>query len=126
MRCASMTAPRSRPESISCASRTRAKSSCAALPSCHERRGGRMTRFRPIAVLLLATALAALAGAGRAQATVVFSTDFSGALPPEFSAPGATIEGVQGFAGLGPLGRQFAGNFLRYASPAVLPTTLTL
>jgi len=85
-----------------------------------------MTRFRAIALLLLATALASLAGADRASATVVFSTDFTGALPAEFSAPGAALEGVQGYAGLGPTGRQFAGNFLRYSSPLVMPTTLTL
>lgn len=85
-----------------------------------------MPRFRAIAVLLIATALASLAGADRAHATVVFSTDFSDSLPHQFSAPGAGLENCQGYAGLGPPGRQFAGNFLRYSSTAVVPTTLTL
>ena len=57
---------------------------------------------------------------------VVFSTNFESGLPPEFSAPGAVIEGVQGYAGLGPVGRRFAGNFLHYTSVALFPTTLTV
>jgi len=85
-----------------------------------------MTLSRPIAVLVLATALVSVAAAGKAGATVIFSTDFSGAIPAEFSAPGAGIEDVQGYAGLGSPGRQFAGTFLRYASTSVFPTTLTL
>ena len=58
--------------------------------------------------------------------TTVFSTDFTGALPAEYSAPGATIEGVQGYAGLGPVGNQFGGSFLRYTSVPLLDTQLTL
>jgi hypothetical protein len=56
----------------------------------------------------------------------VFSTNFESGLPVEMSAPGAVIEGVQGYAGLGPPGRQFGGNFLHYTSVPILPTTLTL
>jgi hypothetical protein len=59
-------------------------------------------------------------------ATTVFSTDFSADLPAEFAAPGAVIEPVQGYEGLGPVGNQFAGGFLRYSSSDVLETTLTL
>jgi len=62
----------------------------------------------------------------RAMATVVFSTDFESGVPAEFSAPGSVITGVQGYAGLGPPGRQFSGNFLRYTSVPLFPTTLTL
>jgi hypothetical protein len=61
----------------------------------------------------------------RAQ-TTVFSTDFEAGLPPEFSAPGAAIQGVEGYAGLGPLGRQFAGGFLRYAEVPLSDTRLSL
>lgn len=57
---------------------------------------------------------------------VVFSTDFESGLPPEFSAPGSVIEGVQGYAGLGPVGRRFGGNFLRYTSVPLFPTRLTV
>src|SRR5262245_2199929 len=72
------------------------------------------------------TLLAAALLAGFASAQVVFSTDFEQGLPPEFAAPVATIEGVQGFAGFGPQDRRFAGNFLRYAATSIQPTTLTL
>ena len=57
---------------------------------------------------------------------VVFSTDFENGLPPEFSAPGSVIQGVQGYAGLGPVGRQFGGSFLRYTSVPLFPTRLTV
>jgi hypothetical protein len=69
-------------------------------------------------------ALLALAGATRAQ--LVFSTDFEAGLPPEFSAPNSAIEGVQGYAGLGPAGNQFGGSFLRYTSQTLADTRLTL
>ena len=58
--------------------------------------------------------------------TVVFSTNFESGLPAEFSAPGSAIAGVAGYAGLGPPGRQFGGQFLRYASVPIHPTTLTV
>jgi hypothetical protein len=73
---------------------------------------------------LLAILLPVSASAG--SAVVVFSTDFESGLPPEFSAPGSVLQGVQGYAGLGPAGRQFGGNFLRYTSVPIFPTTLTL
>ncbi|HEY6195595.1 MAG TPA: T9SS type A sorting domain-containing protein [Candidatus Eisenbacteria bacterium] len=57
---------------------------------------------------------------------VVFSTDFETGLPAQFSAPGAVIEGVQGYSGLGPVGRRFGGNFLHYTSVTLFPTTLTV
>jgi hypothetical protein len=61
---------------------------------------------------------------GRAQ--TVFTTDFESGLPAEFSAPGASVESVDGYAGIGAPGNQFAGNFLRYSSPSVVDTILTL
>ena len=63
----------------------------------------------------LAAALLLAAGATTANAvpTLVFQTDFDGALPAEISPGTATLTGVQGYAGLGPVGNQFGGNFLR-------------
>jgi autotransporter-associated beta strand protein len=59
-------------------------------------------------------ALAASAANARAQ-TQVFFTDFSSGIPVEFTATGGThLTDVQGFAGMGPAGNQFGGNFLRY------------
>ena len=71
-------------------------------------------------------ALGVLIVGAPAGAITVFTTDFESGVPPEFSAAGASIQGVQGFAGLGPVGNQFAGNFLRYDSTSVLDTQLTL
>ena len=59
-------------------------------------------------------------------AAEVFSTDFESGLPPEFSAPGAAIEPVQGYAGLGPDDRAFSGNFLRYTATDLVDTQLVL
>jgi len=67
-----------------------------------------------------------LAGPSVASPTVVFSTNFDAGLPSALSAPGCVLEGVQGYAGLGPAGRQFGGNFLHYTSVPIFPTTLTL
>ena len=64
--------------------------------------------------------------AGSAGAQTVFYTDFESGLPAEMSAPGSVIEGVQGYAGLGPLGNKFSGNFLRYTSVTLFDTKLTL
>jgi hypothetical protein len=74
---------------------------------------------------LLFCVTAALA-AGSAGAVTVFSTDFESGLPAEFSAPGAVVEPVQGYAGLGAPPNEFAGSFLRYASTEVLDTDLVL
>ena len=79
----------------------------------------------PVALFLLLSILLS-AAASHADPQVVFSTDFSAGVPPEFSAPGAVLDGVQGYAGLGPPGRQFGGQFLHYVSQTILPTTLTL
>jgi len=52
-----------------------------------------------------------------------FSTDFNNGVPGEFSGV-TTVEGVQGYAGYGPVGNPFGGDFLRNTS--IMPTTLTL
>ena len=77
-------------------------------------------------ILLALLAIFLPASAPAASPTVVYSTDFDSGIPAEFSAPGAVLTGVQGYAGLGPAGRQFGGNFLRYTSVPIYPTTLTL
>jgi len=73
------------------------------------------------------TLLAGLAGATAASAAPVsvFSTDFNGALAPEITPGTATLTGVQGFAGLGPVGNQFGGNFLRSETGNVITLNLT-
>ena len=61
------------------------------------------------AVLVLATSVTTVS----ATPTVVFQMNFDGALPAEISPGTATLTGVQGYSGLGPIGNQFGGNFLR-------------
>ena len=63
--------------------------------------------------LYLASFLLTIGYANNALSTVVFSTDFNGALASEISPGTATLTGVQGYAGLGPAENQFGGNFLR-------------
>ncbi|HEU4364226.1 MAG TPA: T9SS type A sorting domain-containing protein [Candidatus Krumholzibacteria bacterium] len=79
------------------------------------------TRVAGAALLILA----AVAATG-AQAVEVFNTDFEGGLPAEFSAPGCNIESVQGYAGLGTVGNQFSGSFLRYSAQTLFETTLKI
>jgi hypothetical protein len=62
--------------------------------------------------------------ATRAEASLVFTNSFDGALPAEIAPGVATLTGVQGYAGLGPAGNQFGGSFLR--SPTGNTVTLTL
>ena len=73
------------------------------------------------------TVLAGLAGAAAASAApvTVFSTDFNGALAPEITPGTASLTGVQGFAGLGPSGNQFGGNFLRSETGNVVTLNLS-
>jgi hypothetical protein len=54
----------------------------------------------------------------------VFSTNFNGSLPVEITPGTATLTGVQGYAGYGPSGNQFGGNFLRSATGNVVSLTL--
>lgn len=75
--------------------------------------------------LVLPAILCGLAAAP-ANATQIFATNFEAGIPPEISAPGSQTESVQGCAGLGAAGNQFAGNLLRYDDLGILDTTLTL
>ncbi len=72
-----------------------------------------MSKLTALAAALLLTASVT---ATIAAPTVVFQTNFDGALPAEISPGTATLTGVQGYAGLGPIGNQFGGNFLRSAT----------
>ena len=57
--------------------------------------------------------------------TSVFFTDFETPLPPQIAAGTALIEGVQGFAGLGPTGNTIAGSMLRSETGNTVTITLT-
>jgi hypothetical protein len=72
-----------------------------------------MSKLTALAATLLLTASVTTT---IAAPTVVFQTDFNGVLPTEISPGTATLTGVQGYAGLGPTGNQFGGNFLRSAT----------
>ena len=66
---------------------------------------------------IISAIVLAVSGAGTiAASVVVFQTDFNGALPSAISPGSALLTGVQGYAGLGPAGNQFGGNFLRSAT----------
>ncbi len=71
------------------------------------------------AVLLLGCLSAAEAG------TVVFSTDFDATVPAAMAPGTASLTGVEGFAGLGVVGNQFGGSFLRSSTGNVVTLTLT-
>src|SRR5688572_6113487 len=75
--------------------------------------------------LVIAGILLTMNGVARAD-TTVFTTNFESGLPAEFSAAGCVIEGVQGYSGLGPVGNQFGGSFLRYTSVPLHDTQLTI
>lgn len=73
-----------------------------------------MSKLSKAVSLLLLTASAA---ATIAAPVVVFQTDFNAFSLPAAISPGtALLTGVQGYAGLGPVGNQFGGNFLRSAT----------
>lgn len=74
--------------------------------------------------LVAAFFLAAGVPAAIAQSTVVFETNFDGALRSEIAPGTATTTGVQGYAGYGPSGNQFGGNFLRSATGNTVTLTL--
>src|SRR3990172_7892403 len=77
-----------------------------------------------IALLAVASLLAMTVSSAHALPVTVFSTDFDGSLPSEISPGTATLTGVQGYAGLGPAGNQFGGNFLRSATGNTVTLTL--
>jgi hypothetical protein len=73
--------------------------------------------------IFAATALA-LAGAGAGAQVTVFSTDFNAALAPQIAPGTALLEGVQGYAGLGPAAAPFGGTFLRSATANAVTLSL--
>lgn len=75
--------------------------------------------FKSFAAITLALSCS---GAG---AVTVFSTDFNAALAPQIAPGTALLTGVQGFAGLGPAGSTFSGNFLRSATANTVTLTLS-
>jgi hypothetical protein len=85
------------------------------------------TAFGATARAVLAGVALVAGGATIARAdTIAFFEDFEDGLPVQLSAPGATIEPVQGFEDLGTPGNRFAGNVLRYSDPEVLETQLVV
>lgn len=81
-----------------------------------------MSRFTNLAIAL---ALSASITTASATPVEVFYTDFNGALPTEISPGTASLTGVQGYAGLGPVGNQFSGDFLRSATGNTVTLALT-
>ncbi len=77
----------------------------------------------------LVSAIALAFGIGvpevRAAPVTVFETNFDSALPAEFAPGTALLTGVQGYAGLGPTGNQFGGNFLRSATGNTVTLSLS-
>lgn len=80
-------------------------------------------KFAPVFLALLMLALCLSVAMADTQ---VFYTDFESGLPAQMSAPGAAIEGVQGYNNLGPVGNKFAGSLLRYSAVPLSDTQLTL
>jgi hypothetical protein len=74
-------------------------------------------------IFYLSVLLAVLA-AGDAAAEAVFFSDFDSTLPSAIAAGSAQLDGVQGYGGLGPLGNQFSGNFLRSETGNTVTLTL--
>lgn len=84
---------------------------------------------KKLTIFTMAATLAIVLGASSSTAIAapltVFSTNFDGVLPTELTPGTATLTGVQGYAGLGPTGNQFGGNFLRSATGNVVTLNLT-
>lgn len=75
----------------------------------------------------LTTLLGAALLAGSIQtaaAATVFYSDFDTTLNSAIAPGGASLTGVQGYVGLGPVGNQFSGNFLRSATANTVTLTL--
>lgn len=75
--------------------------------------------------LALIFALSIMGSAVTAAPIQVFYSDFNSALPAEIAPGTAALTGVQGYAGLGPAGNQFSGNFLRSATGNTVTLSLT-
>jgi len=83
-------------------------------------------RIRKMVTAALVGTLATLAVPDPGRTVEVFNSSFESGLPAGLTAPGCTIESVQGYLGLGTPGNQFAGSFLRYTSLGIADTKLTL
>lgn len=82
--------------------------------------------FSTIAPRAVLTALLSTVTAVSASAqTTVFSSDFNSAIPSAITPGTAQLTDVQKFAGLGPTGNQFGGQFLRSATGNTVTLTLT-
>lgn len=81
-----------------------------------------MSRFTKLACAIVMSVSTAIA---MAVPVIVFQTNFDGALPPEIAPGTATLTGVQGFAGYGPISNQFSGNFLRSSTLNTVTLNLT-
>ena len=81
-----------------------------------------MTKLPDLAAALL---LSAGVTCSLAAPTVVFQTDFNGALATQITPGNALLTGVQNYAGLGPAGNQFGGNFLRSETGNIVTLKLT-
>lgn len=77
------------------------------------------------AMLALAAALACPAMVAQAAPITVFSTHFDSGLPDAIAPGTALLTGVQGYAGLGPAGNQFGGDFLRSETANVVTLQLS-
>lgn len=89
---------------------------------------GKHARLAALVIAIYSTLAIAL-GAGSSTATAapisVFSTNFDSSLSAEITPGTATLTGVQGYAGLGPAGNQFGGNFLRSETGNVVTLNLS-
>ena len=75
--------------------------------------------------LICALCVSGLASAATAAPAQVFFSDFDGPLSASIAPGSATLTGVQGYAGLGPVGNQFGGNFLRSSTGNVVTLSLS-
>ncbi len=86
-----------------------------------------MNKFRILSVFVVLAMIFSFANVSPASAgpVAVFTAHFESGMPAEFSGT-TTIEGVQGYAGLGTGSNVFGGDFLRNSSLPDSKTTLTL
>ncbi len=77
-----------------------------------------------LATTIILALIAGFSGTALSAPVTVFSTDFDVSLPTAITPGSATLTGVQGYAGLGPIGNQFGGNFLRSETGNVVTLNL--
>ncbi|MFO0857499.1 MAG: hypothetical protein U0640_09120 [Phycisphaerales bacterium] len=83
-----------------------------------------MFQLRRQSLPLVAIA-ANLCAASIACAGIELTTNFESGIPSQVNPGVAQLNGVQGFAGLGPIGRRFSGSFLRSPTGNTVTVTLT-